>query len=50
MLILGIVSQCQSNHLCEDIEAKIQFSPYVPPDTGGRYKCKLGLALLVYLW
>jgi hypothetical protein len=33
--------QCQSNNLCEDIEAKVRFSPYVPPDTGGRYKCKL---------
>ncbi|KAJ9122403.1 hypothetical protein QFC22_001826 [Naganishia vaughanmartiniae] len=37
--LAGKPMQCQSNHLCEDIEAKVKFSPYVPPDTGGRYKC-----------
>ncbi|KAJ9095384.1 hypothetical protein QFC19_007629 [Naganishia cerealis] len=39
--LAGKPMQCQSNNLCEDIEAKIQFSPYVPPDTGARYKYAL---------
>ncbi|KAJ9127127.1 hypothetical protein QFC24_001363 [Naganishia onofrii] len=39
--LAGKPMQCQSNNLCEDIEAKVRFSPYVPPDTGGRYKYAL---------
>lgn len=31
--------QCASTKLCDQIDAKIKFSPYVPPDTGAKYKC-----------
>lgn len=37
--------QCESTHLCEDIDAEIEFLDRVTPAKGSRYKCEWALGL-----